>query len=222
MAQSQEINLIPNDVLMRDSIRERIWIWAGIITLVIILLLGLHVLEKKKIVAVEGVIADLSFKKLKMEGKIKQLNILNEKRERLAKKERVINALMHKRSLPLIFAELEKAMSNGVRLTSFDFKDSFSLSHSGQDIDSDTWVDTGYMIVKRDGSRGKRDSERETLGVVAMLHGIADSNKDVAGFLERLSASVIFSEINLMYLREETVEKRSVVEFKIETYLENM
>jgi Tfp pilus assembly protein PilN len=55
-----------------------------------------------------------------------------------------------------------------------------------------------------------------------MLHGIAESNKDVAGFLERLSSSVLFSDVNLMFLREETMDKRSVVEFKIETYLKGI
>ena len=222
MAQSQEINLIPHDVLMRDRMLERIWIWAGIVSLVIIVLFGIYVLEKKNIGTVEGLVADLSLKKLEMESKIDQLSILNEKRDTLAIKERVINSLLNKRSLTRIFAELEKAMSSRVRLTSFDFIDGFSLAGSLQGIDSDTWVDTGYMIIKKDGSEGKKDSERETLVVEAMLHGIADSNKDVAGFLERLSESVIFSEVNLIYLQEEKVEERSVVEFEIETYLKNM
>lgn len=222
MAQSQEINLIPHDVLMRDRMLERIWIWAGIVSLVIIILFGIYVLEKKNIGTVEGLVADLSLKKLEMESKIDQLSILNEKRDTLAIKERVINSLLNKRSLTRIFAELEKAMSSRVRLTSFDFIDGFSLAGSLQGIDSDTWVDTGYMIVKKDGSEGKKDSERETLVVEAMLHGIADSNKDVAGFLERLSESVIFSEVNLIYLQEEKVEERSVVEFEIETYLKDI
>ena len=222
MAQSQEINLIPHDVLMRDRMLERIWIWAGIVSLVIIILFGTYMLEKKNIGTVEGLVADLSLKKLEMESKIDQLSILNEKRDTLAIKERVINSLLNKRSLTRIFAELEKAMSSRVRLTSFDFIDGFSLAGSLQGIDSDTWVDTGYMIVKKDGSEGKKDSERETLVVEAMLHGIADSNKDVAGFLERLSESVIFSEVNLIYLQEEKVEERSVVEFEIETYLKDI
>ena len=222
MAQSQEINLIPHDVLMRDRMLERIWIWAGIVSLVIIVLFGIYMLEKKNIGTVEGLVADLSLKKLEMESKIDQLSILNEKRDTLAIKERVINSLLNKRSLTRIFAELEKAMSSRVRLTSFDFIDGFSLAGSLQGIDSDTWVDTGYMIIKKDGSEGKKDSERETLVVEAMLHGIADSNKDVAGFLERLSESVIFSEVNLIYLQEEKVEERSVVEFEIETYLKDI
>ena len=92
MLQTREINLIPYDVMMRDQTRGRIWMWAVIILLVIIVLSGVYVLEKRKIRAVEGVIADLSLKKSRVEQKIKQLNILQDKRDRLAKKERVINA----------------------------------------------------------------------------------------------------------------------------------
>lgn len=222
MARSQEINLIPDDVLILDRMRERIWMWAVIVSLVIIAIWGGYLLEKKNIGTIEGVVADLSLKKLEMENMISKLNVLNEKRDRLAKKERVINTLLNKRSLTLIFAELEKAMSNRVRLTSFDFEDGFSTAGSLQELDSDTWVDTGYMIVKKDGSKGKNGQKRERLGVKAMLQGIADSNKSAAGFLEMLSASRIFAEVNLMYLREETVEEKSVVKFEIETYLENM
>ena len=222
MAQSREINLIPYDVLVRDRAQDRIWMWAVIIPLVIIGFTRFYLSEKKKIGSVESVIADLSLKKLEMGKKLKQLNIINNKRDRLARKEQVINKLLNKRSLSLLFAELENAMSSRVWLTSFDFTDSLSTSQSGQGKDSDEWVDTGYMIVKKIKAEEKRDSERETTGVTAMLQGIAESNKDVAGFLEQLSSSGIFSEVNLMFLREETNEKQSLVVFKIETYLNNM
>ena len=112
-------------------------------------------------------------------------------------------------------------MSSRVWLTSFNFTGSLSPSQIvGKD--SDEWVDTGYMIVKKIKAEEKKNSELETTGVTAMLQGIAESNKDVAGFLEQLSSSGIFSEVNLMFLREETNENNSLVVFKIETYLNNM
>ncbi len=222
MSYAKEINLIPYDVLIKKKQHERIWVWAVVILVVAIVLSGFYVQEKKKIGVVEGAVADLTSKKLEMERKLEQLNILNEKRNMLAKKERVINKLLHKRSLTLLFAELEKAMSSRVWLTSFDFTDELSSAISGQGRDKDKWVDTGYMIVKKGGPAARDNEQSSSPGVIAVLNGIAYSNKDVAGLLEHLSGSELFSEVNLMYLREETIDKQSVVDFKIETYLENM
>ena len=97
MAQSREINLIPYDVLVRDRAYDRIWMWAVIIPLVIIGFTGFYLSEKKKIGSVKSVIADLSLKKLEMGKKLKQLNIINNKRDRLARKEQVINKLLNKK-----------------------------------------------------------------------------------------------------------------------------
>jgi Tfp pilus assembly protein PilN len=220
MSHTGEINLIPYDVIMREKTQGRIWMWAVIILLVIFLLLGGYLLEKRKIGTVEGVIADLSVKKLEIEEKIKQLGILQDKRNRLASKERVIKTLLHKRSLSLLFSELEKGMNNNVWLTSFNFKDDFSLIKNGaKGENSDQWVETGYFIVK-DRTGNRKNAPEESPGVSTSLHGIANSNKDLADFLKQLSTYDIFSEVNLKYSKEATYREMNGVEFEIETYLD--
>jgi Tfp pilus assembly protein PilN len=219
MSKSREINLIPNDVILREKSVRRIWIWAVAIILFISCLLGGYGVEQRKISAAEGVIADLSIKKLEIEEMVKQFNILQEKRDRLARKERIINALLNKRSISLLFAELEKDMNKNVWLTSFNFKDNIS---SNKGDDSDTWVETGYFIVKNDRSRKNKRSQNEASPVTTLLRGIATSNQDLARFLEQLSRSDIFSDVNLKYSREETSREREKVEFEIETQLKDM
>jgi len=195
--------------------------WAGIILLLIIFLTGIYGIEQKGISDIEGVIADLSLKKLEIEEMVKQLNILQEKRDRLARKEKVINALLNKRSISLLFAELEKDMNENVWLTSFNFKDELSgMKGSGED--SDTWVETGYFIVKNDRSGKNKTSQNEAPSVSTLLRGMAKSNRDLARFLELLSTSDIFSEVNLRYSREGTSRERDKVEFEIETQLKNI
>jgi len=223
MSNTREINLIPFDVIMKEKTQGRIWMWAVIMLLVIIILSGVYVLEKRKIWTVEGVIADLSIKKLEIEKNIKQMGILQDKRDRLAKKERVIKTLLHKRSLSLLLSELEKVMNNNVWLTSFNFKDDFSLIKSGsKGENSDQWVETGYFIVKNDRTGKRNNSPEKTPGVSTSLNGIANSNKDLAGFLEQLSTSDIFSEVNLNYSREGIYQGMNGVEFEIKTYLNKM
>jgi Tfp pilus assembly protein PilN len=219
MSQTREINLIPCDVLQREKTHRRIWMWAGIILLLIIFLTGTYGIEQRGISDIEGVIADLSLKKLEIEEMVKQLDILQEKRDRLARKEKVINTLLNKRSISLLFAELEKYMNENVWLTSFNFQDDIS---SGKGEDSDTWVETGYFIVKNDRSGKNKKSQNEAPSVSTLLRGMAKSNRDLARFLELLSTSDIFSEVNLRYSREGTSRERDKVEFEIETQLKNI
>ena len=223
MSQTKEINLIPYEVIMREKILRRIWMWAGIILLLIIFLTGIYGIEQKGISDIEGVIADLSLKKLEIEEMVKQVNILQEKRDRLARKEKVINTLLNKRSISLLFAELEKNMNENVWLTSFNFQDDFSArKNSGKGEDSDAWVETGYFIVKNDRAGKSKKSQNDTPSVSTLLRGMAESNRDLARFLELLSTSDIFSEVNLRYSREGTSRKRDRVEFEIETQLKNI
>ena len=223
MSQAREINLIPYDVIMREKTEGRIWMWAVVILMVTIVLLGFFALEKRKIGAVEGVISDLRLKKQEMEKKISQLNILRDKRDELAKKEGVINALLHKRSLSFLFSELEKIINDNVWLISFNFEDGFSLIKSGfRGEDSDEWVETGSFIIRKNRSGTRKDSQNETPGVLTSLQGIAKSNKDLAGFLRQLSQSEYFSEVNLKYSRKGIYREIAVVEFEIETYLEEI
>lgn len=222
MAQSREINLIPYDVLVRERTLKRIWMWAGIILLVILAVSGFAVRENNKIGDVQDVVADLSLKNLEMEKKIRQLSILNEKRDSLTRKERIITTLLKKRSLSLILSEVERAMNDNMRLTSFEFKDGMSLSQTVEGKDSDMRADSSYRIVKQYSSKGELNSQDEAIKAVAMLHGIAGSNKDVARFLEQLSGSKLFSEVTLKYLREEMTNKKRVIEFKSEILMNNM
>ncbi len=70
MPQKKDINLIPHDVVMKGNARKRILLWSGIIFLVLIVLSGFSLMEKKKIGTVEGLIADLTLKKAELEQKI--------------------------------------------------------------------------------------------------------------------------------------------------------
>lgn len=223
MSQTKDINLIPFDVIMKEKSESRIWMWAVLILLLAAVLVGVYLFEKRQLGKAEEVVADLSVKQLEIEDKIQQLKVLQEKRDRLSKKEGVITALLHKRSLSLLFSELEKSMNNNVWLISFNFKDTVSsIKRSSQDEKNDKWVKTGSFIMRKNTSETEEDSQNEGLRVSTVLQGVAKSNKDLAGFLEKLSKSRLFSEVNLRYSRDGGYEGLNMVEFEIETYLDKV
>jgi hypothetical protein len=96
------------------------------------------------------------------------------------------------------------------------------MKSAGKGEDSDTWVETGYFIVKNDRSGAHKTSQNESPSVSTLLRGMAKSNRDLARFLELLSTSDIFSEVNLRYSREGTSGEQDKVEFEIETQLKNI
>lgn len=220
MSLTREINLIPADVIIKQKIQLRIRTWAGVMLLVLVFLLGGYAVEKRHVIAAEQHVADLSLKNREIEEKVKQLHILKEKRDRLAKKEKIINTLMHKRSLSLVFSELEQVMNQNVVLTGFDFKDTPAfLNRSSTSRDSDEWVEPGYFIIKKNSPKHEKEFHDNGPRVTAFLQGIAETNSDLAGFLENLSESIVFYEVNLKYSREGIYESLNVVEFEIEAQL---
>jgi len=202
--------MIPHDVIMGDKIRGRIWMWAVTIQLIIILLLGAYWLKARALEAAEGEIADLSSRKNETEEKIKQLKILQDRRDMLDEKKRVINALLHRKSPSFLFTELEEVMDRNLWLTSLDYNDGL-ISARGEEGDEPA------AIRRIDQTGAQMVSQNEAPAVSVVMRGMARSNKDLAGFLERLSQSRSFSDVNMKYSQRGMYEGLNVVEFEIET-----
>jgi Tfp pilus assembly protein PilN len=220
MPQPKDINLIPADMVQREKSIRRIWIWAGVIGVVLGLIFSLYVVEKRDQGAVQRVIADLNRKNQEIEEKLKRLNVLQEKRNRLARKEQAIHSLLYKRSLSGIFSELERTMNGRVWLTSLEFKNEILIAgqeESGQDSGETTT--TGYFIIKDDALRGGKDSDGDARGATTLLQGMAESNDDMADFLERLSESASFSEVSLKHVRQKNFGDFKLIDFELECAL---
>ncbi len=122
--------------------------------------------------------------------------------------------------MTILFSELEYAINNNVWLTSFEFKDDFSLQgKENQGRNKDSGARTGYFIVNEQRSGTDKFEEYKSPALSTVLQGIAISNKDLSLFLEHLSTSEYFSDVNLKYSRKSANEEIPVVEFAIETYL---
>jgi len=202
--------MIPHDLIMGDKIRGRIWMWAVTIQLIIILLLGAYWLKARALEAAEGEIADLSSRINETEEKIKQLKILQDRRDMLDEKKRVINALLHRKSPSFLFTELEEVMDRNLWLTSLDYNDGL-ISARGEESDEPA------VIRRIDQTGAQMVSQNEAPAVSVVMRGMARSNKGLAGFLERLSQSRSFSDVNMKYSQRGMYEGLNVVEFEIET-----
>ncbi len=220
MPQPKEINLIPADIVEQGKAIRRIRLWAVVIGAVAGVIFGFFLVEKRDQGAVQRVIAELSRKNEEIETKLKRLNILQEKRNRLARKERAIHSLLYKRSVSGIFAEIERTMGERVWLTSLEFKDEALIAkeHEGTADNAGTTT-TGYFIIKDDALRGGKGSDGDAQGATARLQGMAETNDDMADFLERLSESEAFLDVSLKQARQKDYGEFKLIDFELECAL---
>jgi Tfp pilus assembly protein PilN len=216
----KDVNLIPFDVILKTKDQMRIRIWAELITLVLVILLALFVASKSHLVVMEGAIADLTKKNQEIEKKINRLNLLQTKKNHLAKKERAIHSLLFRQSLTFFLSEVEKVMNDNVWLTSLEYENPFQSANedlwSGEKEDM---TETGYFIVKKDPSRSKKPLQKTENRIFTVIQGLALTNKDLTHFLERLSGSPSFQDVNLNYLKLKNYENMSLIEFELKCIL---
>ncbi len=216
MSPYREINLIPEDILLRDQAIQRAWVWTLVICLAMVLLGGFYGVVRKNHGAVEQVIADLTRKNAEIEEKVRQLSLLQEERNNLAKREQAIHALLYKRSVSGLFAEMADLMNDRVWLTSLAYKD-----HPGPGAEKkreSPGTSTGYIIIK-DPPPGGQARAGDSAPTTVLLEGISVSNRELADFLERMTASTAFAEVELRSLRKLSGESGEGVSFEVEGVL---
>ena len=212
----KDINLIPFDVILKTKDQTRVRIWMELITLVLVILLALLVASKSHLVVMEGTIADLTKKNQEIEKKINRLNLLQTKKNHLAKKERAIHSLLFRQSLTIFLSEIEKVMNDNVWLTSLEYE--IPLHGESGDVGRDEeegLSESGYFIVKKDPSRSREPLENSESWSGTVLQGLALSNEDFTDFLERLSGSSSFKDVDLNYLRQKSYGNMNLIEFEL-------
>ncbi len=214
MNAKREMNLIPEEVLARDKGIRRIWVWSGVIGLVLVVLLGLVAVEKRNSGAVERIIEDLKARNQEIEERLGRLAQLQQQRNRLARKERAIHGLMVKRSLCALFAQMETLMAGDVWLTELDYEDA-TLGGSGEtEGKEEGYTATGYILIKDDALSPSKENDPPAPQVAAVLRGMALSYETLADFLEQLSRSGRFSNVALRRVQKTAEQGIQRVEFE--------
>ncbi len=120
------------------------------------------------------------------------------KRSELARKARIVEALLTTRNFSQFFIELEQSMTPSLRLTSLELdKKNLLLSD-----DEGEWVDTGYFVVKKNapGNKSKQGTSSDSPNLI--IKGITLSHDDLAYFIEALERLPRFHNVNLRQCKD--------------------
>jgi hypothetical protein len=152
-----------------------------------------------------------------LKARYQEVKNLQVKQKELARKASVMNLLISKRNFTQYFIELERCMTDSVRLTYLDLdKKNLSLT----DAADEEWVETGYFVVKKADSLGKNAPTASKGSPDFILEGNALTHDDLVSFISALSNSTLFHDVNLRRCSESEGAQADTVSFKIDAYLQ--
>ena len=189
----RDINLIPYDVILLDELYQRFRWWMIALVGVCLLISSLLLLQTTVIATINGEVRQLEKKNAALKARYEEIKNLQEKKKELARKARIVEALLATRNFSHFFLELEQSMTPSIRLTSLDL-DKKNIFLGG---DEGEWVDTGYFVVKKNapGATTQKDKSKETPNLI--IKGITLTHDDLAFFIEALERLPRFHNVNL-------------------------
>ena len=189
----RDINLIPYDVLLLEALYHRFRWWMVVLGGACVMICALLLLQHSVIATIDGEVQQLEERNAALKARYEEIKILQEKKNELARKARIVEVLLATRNFSSFFVELEQSMTPSIRLTSLslDKKDFIFSGSEGE------WVDTGYFVVKKNASENTVRQDTSALTPNLIIKGITLSHDDLAYFIEALERLPRFHNVNL-------------------------
>lgn len=213
-----DINLIPNDVLESETLilRARSWllIAAGVLILLFVINMTIKIINNY----VSKEISALSSASEKFSREMMQTRDIRLKEQELLNIREKIGFLSQKGPIMRVFSTIDKAINHNITLTHIEMRSQYpSLQKSMQKSMNDgAGGSNSYfrnsMPVKESGGKDN----------TIVIHGMAQSNSDVATMLLELSKNEFYESVNLRYSRLGDSEQGRSVIFEMECSLKNL
>lgn len=211
----REINLTPYDVVLQGEFYSRLRLWAITLAGVALLIFALFLIQKSIVRKIDHEVRELERRNIVLKARYEEVKELQKKQGELARKARVVQALLDKRNFTRFFIELERAITPSIRLTYV------SLDKKILDLDGGAegeWVETGYFVVRKPEPRNKKKQKGSSVVPDLVIEGIAVSHDDLARFIASLERSPGLHDVNLRHCRTGEQEKDRI-EFEIDAQL---
>lgn len=191
-----DINLIPADVLEHETLIHRGRSWLLIAAGVLIFLFVINMTIKIMNNYVSKEISVLSSASEKFSREMMQTRDIRLKEQELLNIREKIGFLSQKGPVMRVLSSIDKAINHNITLTHIEIRSQYPNA----------------MPVK--GSGGKDNT--------IVIHGMAQSNFDVATMLLELSKNEFYESVNLRYSRLGDLEQGRSVIFEIDCSLKNL
>ena len=213
----RDVNLIPYDLVIREEAYRRVRVWFVGCVGVCLLMATSFLIQRHIVTTIDEEVQKLEERNAVLKARYQEVKNLQLKQKELARKAGVMNLLISKRNFTQYFIELERCMTDSVRLTYLDLdKKNLSLTDSAEE----EWVETGYFVVKKTGSQDKNRTTASKGSPDFILEGNALNHDALVRFISALANSTLFYDVNLKRCSESEGTKAGMVSFEIDAYLQ--
>lgn len=191
-----DINLIPNDVLESETLilRARSWLLIAAGVLIFLFVINMTIKIMNNYVSKE--ISALSSASEKFSREMMQTRDIRLKEQELLNIREKIGFLSQKGPVIRVFSTIDKAINHNITLTHIEIRSQYPNA----------------LTVKESGGKDN----------TIVIHGMAQSNSDVATMLLELSKNEFYESVNLRYSRLGDSEQGRPVIFEMECSLKNL
>ena len=191
-----DINLIPNDVLESETLilRARSWLLIAAGVLIFLFVINMTIKIMNNYVSKE--MSALSSASEKFSREMMQTRDIRLKEQELLDIREKIGFLSQKGPVMRVFSSIDKAINHNITLTHIEIRSQYPSA----------------LTVKDSGGKDN----------TIVIHGMAQSNSDVATMLLELSKNEFYESVNLRYSRLGDSEQGRSVIFEMECSLKNL
>ena len=191
-----DINLIPNDVLESETLilRARSWLLIAAGVLMVLFVINMTIKIMNNYVSKE--MSALSSASEKFSREMMQTRDIRLKEQELLDIRKKIGFLSQKGPVMRVFSSIDKAINHNITLTHIEIRSQYPNA----------------LTVKESGGKDN----------TIVIHGMAQSNSDVATMLLELSKNEFYESVNLRYSRLGDSEQVRSVIFEMECSLKNL
>ncbi len=209
-----DINLIPNDVLESETLilRARSWLLIAAGVLIFLFVINMTIKIMNNYVSKE--MSALSSASEKFSREMMQTRDIRLKEQKLLDIREKIGFLSQKGPVMRVFSSIDKAINHNITLTHIEISSQYpSLQKSmNEGAGGSNSYFRNSMPVKESGGKDN----------TIVIHGMAQSNSDVATMLLELSKNEFYESVNLRYSRLGDSEQGRSVIFEMECSLKNL
>ncbi len=197
----QYVNLLPEEFLLHHRVRTHAAWWTAASAVVVLGLAAGAVVLSRRAAAAQQRVAELTKRRKELDERIARLQQLNTEREKLQCRQRIIDSLLDRRSLCLLFADLAKRASDLVWLESISVSEPEEAATPSGSADSSS-TDSSPKLQ----APGPRE---------VMLTGFATTNAELARFMSALKRSKLIKDPVLEISKTEHFLDKQATRFEI-------
>jgi len=218
----KELNLIPTDIMERETLRGRVRFWVFVSIVCLMFLIVANILIRMAYSSVSRDIARLEAISGELSKELLELRQLDTREGRMMAIKERIRHLSRRGPTIEVFGAIDQAINDNITLTHLEAKYSYppladdssgtqSVPHGGEGEGGGGYFRTGSSASNL---KGQVLSENTVI-----FQGTAQSYSDIASMLARLSRHPLFSAVNLRYSKTSEYESGKNIMFEVECRL---